>query len=67
MRTFLLGLMLVGALGTLAGPQPADAQLKGCLGEAIAECDARFPPENEFLVSIRGWCYIISWSICKLA
>lgn len=65
MRKLLLGIMLVGALGALADPQPADAQLTGCLGETIAECDARFPATSEILVAIRGWCYMIGWAICK--
>lgn len=66
MRKLLFTVMLVGALGALGNPQPADAQLKGCLGEAISECDARFPALSERMVAIRGWCYMISWGICKL-
>ncbi len=66
MRKLLLGIMLVGMLGALGDPQPADAQLTGCLGEAITECDALFPPNNEMVIAIRGWCYLISWAICEI-
>jgi hypothetical protein len=67
MRKLLFGMVLVGVLGALGNPQPADAQLKGCLGETIAECDARFPATDKVMVAIRGWCYMIGWTICKIA
>jgi len=66
MRKLLLGIILVGALGALGNPQPADAQLRGCLGETITECDARFPATDKDMVAIRGWCYMIGWGICKV-
>ena len=54
------------ALAALAGrPAPAKAEsLWKCMIEAVADCDARFPPSDYRMTSIRGWCYMITTGIC---
>jgi hypothetical protein len=63
MKRFLWALLLAGAFGVAPNPKPADAA-GSCLDSAIASCDEDFPPNSEYLVSIRGWCYIIRGSFC---
>ncbi|UCG87350.1 MAG: hypothetical protein JSW71_02045 [Gemmatimonadota bacterium] len=69
MRRLLAVALLSGFLGLLPHPEPADAQgedskLKRCLQEAVEECDKDFEPNDEKMVAIRGWCYIIRGAIC---
>jgi len=64
MKRFLWALLLAGAVGMTPNPTPADAAVAGCLDRAIADCDGDFPPDSEYLISIRGWCYIIRGSFC---
>ena len=69
MRRLLAVALLSGFLGLLPHPEPADAQdqegkLKKCLQEAVEECDEEFEPNDEKMVAIRGWCYIIRGAIC---
>jgi hypothetical protein len=63
--------LVSGLIGLLPNPQPADAQqrdgkLKRCLQEAVESCDDDFEPNDERMVAIRGWCYIIRGAICYL-
>ncbi len=64
--------LLSGFLGLLPNPQPADAQqkedgkLKRCLQLAVESCDEDFEPNDEKMVAIRGWCYMIRGAICYL-
>ena len=56
---------LVSALALLGSAPAAKADgLSRCMIEAVAECDARFPPSDYRNISIRGWCYMISTAIC---
>jgi hypothetical protein len=62
--------MKSGVIGLLPHPLPAGAQdqkeskLRRCLQEAIASCDEDFGGETEYMVAIRGWCYMIRGGIC---
>jgi hypothetical protein len=57
---------LAAALTLAGGVRPVAAKtVAQCVIEAVADCDARFPPSDRYLVSIRGWCYIIYSGICK--
>ncbi|HXY18413.1 MAG TPA: hypothetical protein VEH83_00280 [Gemmatimonadales bacterium] len=57
--------VLVSALALLGGPAPARAtNVIKCMIEAVADCDARFPPSDYHLVAIRGWCYMITTGMC---
>jgi hypothetical protein len=65
MRKHILSMALVGALGMAPAPAPADAAVAGsCMDEVIADCDEDFSPESEYLIAIRGWCYIIRSAWC---
>ncbi len=70
MRRLLALVLITGLIGLLPHPRPADAQqeedgkLKECLQEAVAECDKDFEPDDERMVAIRGWCYMIRGAIC---
>jgi hypothetical protein len=56
---------LVAALALVGRPTPATAtSVIRCMIESVAECDARFPPNDYRNISIRGWCYIIYTGIC---
>ena len=56
---------LVSALALLGSAPAAKAEpLLKCMEQAIAECDARFPPSDYHLIAIRGWCYMIGTGIC---
>ena len=53
---------------TLAGgvtPVRAATTLTKCMIQAVADCDARFPPGDRWSTAIRGWCYIINTGMCK--
>lgn len=67
MKKLLWASMLVGVLGFMPNPPPADATAAGCLEESIDSCNADFSGDDYFMVSIRGWCYIIRSSICAVA
>ena len=59
---------LVSALALLGAAPAAKAEpLLRCVQEAIADCDARFPPSDYRNIAIRGWCYMIGTGICKAA
>jgi hypothetical protein len=70
MRQLLAVALLSAFLGLLPHPEPADAQrdqdgkLRKCLQEAVEGCDQDFEPNDEKMVAIRGWCYIIRGAIC---
>lgn len=66
MRRFIVPLLLVGFLGMLPHPEPADAQSKlvSCMREAIGSCNEDFPGQDHITVAIRGWCYQIRTAIC---
>ena len=67
MKRLFLALSLVGALGVLPAPTPADATVaEGCLSEAIASCNEDFPGDSDRLLAIRGWCYMIRWGWCEV-
>jgi hypothetical protein len=68
MRKLILTTTLVGTLGALPAPRPADAATaEDCLLEAYYSCKADFPSSNsERLIAIRGWCYLIRWGLCEL-
>lgn len=56
---------LVALLALLGRPAPATATgIIRCMQEAVADCDARFPPSDYRLIAIRGWCYMIATGIC---
>ena len=59
---------LVSALALLGSVPTARAgDLLKCMEEAIADCDARFPPHDYYLVAVRGWCYMIGTGMCEAA
>lgn len=69
MKRLIATAFLVGTLGFLANPQPADAQgsrLKRCLQEAVYSCDKDFQGNEPEIVAIRGWCYMIRGTICRV-
>ncbi len=68
MRKLILTTTLVGALGALPAPTPADAATaRDCLVSAWHSCDKDFPSSNsERVIAIRGWCYLIRWGLCKI-
>jgi len=67
MKKFMLMLTLVGSLGLLPTPEPADATVvDSCVNEAIASCNEDFPSASDRLVGIRGWCYMIRWYWCEV-
>jgi len=57
---------LAAALALAGSVRPVVAKtVTECVIEAVADCDARFPPSDRWLISIRGWCYIIYSGMCK--
>lgn len=66
MKRLLLASMLVGSLGALPSSRPADAAAVDCLVGSVNECNADFSPDSEYLIAIRGWCYIIRIGLCWL-
>jgi len=59
-------LSLVGALGVLPAPAPADAAVaKLCLNEAVDSCNSDFGGGSDRSIAIRGWCYMIRWGWCS--
>jgi hypothetical protein len=64
MKKLVLTLAMVGALGMAPAPAPADATTMSCdVVGAVNSCNADFPPNNEYMVAIRGWCYLIRWCL----
>lgn len=66
MKKLILAMATVGALGMAPAPVPADAATAGdCLLDAYYSCSAEFSAStSEYLIAIRGWCYLIRWGIC---
>ncbi|HEX9580733.1 MAG TPA: hypothetical protein VF970_06475 [Gemmatimonadales bacterium] len=64
MKRFLWALVLAGAVGMTPNPKPADAAAVSCLTDTIGDCDGDFPNDSEYLIAIRGWCYIIRGAFC---
>lgn len=66
MKKFLGALFGLALLTTLSDPTEAVAQdkLLKCTIKAVAECNEEFSPDNEYMVAIRGWCYMIRTGIC---
>ena len=70
MRRLLAIAAMTALIGFLPQPQPVDAQgkedgkLKKCLQDAVKECDEDFEPNDERMIAIRGWCYMIRGAIC---
>ena len=67
MRRVIAAALLAGFVGLLPSPQPADAQdskVMRCLQQAVEECDEDFEGKSEYLIAIRGWCYMIRGAIC---
>jgi hypothetical protein len=56
-------IMAAGALSTPVSTAIAEED-PTCLQKAIAECNKEFPPNDYYLIAIRGWCYIIHGAIC---
>jgi len=63
-RTIFALVSALALLGSVPPPARAETLLK-CVEEAIADCDARFPPHDYYLVAIRGYCYMIGTAMCK--
>src|SRR2546427_10687638 len=68
MKKLMTTMLLLGALGVLSNPAPADATevVVDCLNEAISSCDADFGGDAEKAIGIRGWCYAIRWGWCEI-
>lgn len=65
MKKLVIMLSLVGLLGVLPAPAPADATVvDSCVNETIASCNSDFSGSTERLIGLRGWCYIIRWYWC---
>jgi hypothetical protein len=65
MRKLMLSLALVGALGNMPAPRPADATMAtNCMDSVIYSCDDDFSTTSEYLTAIRGWCYLIRGAWC---
>jgi hypothetical protein len=54
--SLLMSALLSGV--ALAAPV-APARANDCVDEAIAQCDKRYPPDKPWLLSLRGYCYLI--------
>ncbi len=67
MKKLILTMATVGALGMAPAPVPADAATAGdCLLDAYYSCSAESSAStSEYLIAIRGWCYLIRWGICS--
>jgi hypothetical protein len=60
--------LLVAIATTATAAQAVHAQ--SCSGgrtsdQVIADCDSAFPGTNPFVLSARGWCYIINSFSCS--
>lgn len=71
MKQVVAAAVLAGALGMLANPLPADAQigdskLQRCLNEAVESCDKDFKGGDIYTIAARGYCYMIRTVICRV-
>ena len=68
MMKLMASVLLVGGLGVLASPRPADAdpKLDKCLIEAVKSCDVDFKGGDPYTIAARGYCYMIRTAMCKL-
>jgi len=68
MKKLVLMAMLVGSLGAMPSPTPADAAsvARACLDGAVRSCQDEFGGNDAYGTSIRGWCYLIRWGLCEL-
>ncbi|MFQ5702695.1 MAG: hypothetical protein ACE5HT_01580 [Gemmatimonadales bacterium] len=69
MKRLITAAFLIGMIGPLVNPKPADAQdgkLKKCLQEAVYSCDQDFQGNEPETIAIRGWCYMIRGAICRV-
>lgn len=59
--------LLLAAVLLATAAKTADAQCSGgrTPDQVIADCDAAFPSTNPFVISARGWCYIINSFGCS--
>lgn len=67
MKQIITAMVMVGALGMLPNPTPADAgifKLVKCMSESVKSCDRDFEGNSPEMVAIRGWCYMIRTGIC---
>lgn len=62
-RTIFAAVLTLSALTITAPPARADTD---CLVEAVASCNADFPPGDKFNTATRGWCYMIRSGMCRL-
>lgn len=44
---------------------PAPAAADPCVDSAVNSCDRDFPKNDFYLISIRGWCYLVRVGMCK--
>ncbi len=64
MKKLVLTLATVGALGMAPAPAPADATPMSCdVVGAVNSCNSDFSADTEYLIAIRGWCYLIRWCL----
>ena len=69
MKRLVVAVLLAGGIAMLPNPTPADAQngkLQSCLDGAIASCDDDFDGNSIYVISARGYCYMIRTGICLL-
>ena len=59
--------LLLAAVTLAATAEAAGAQCSGgrTPDQVIADCDAAFPSTNPFVISARGWCYVINSFGCS--
>lgn len=64
MKKLVFSLALVGALGVTPVPPPANAMSVACdVVGAVNSCNSDFGNDSEYLIAIRGWCYLIRWCL----
>lgn len=68
MKQLIASALLVGALGVLTNPPPADAQASfdKCLIAAVKSCDQDFAGGDPYTIAARGYCYLIRAGMCKV-
>lgn len=62
-RIIFAAVLALSALTVTAPPAYARGH---CLIEAVASCNADFPPGDRFNSATRGWCYMIRSGMCRL-
>lgn len=66
MKRLILVASVIGALGVLPAPAPADAKtVNNCLNDSIGSCNSDFGGGSDRSIAIRGWCYMIRWGWCS--